>query len=155
MSRTSRSIVLTVAFVPVFVAAILAAEDPFAGTWKLNLAKSSSAMNRSSVVVMKGLENGIECINDSVDLNGKATHVEWTARYDGRDSSVKGNEGVDSISLTRKDAHTVHFVQKKNGKQVTSGESVVSADGKTWTLTGKGGDADGQEFSFTAVFDRQ
>jgi hypothetical protein len=133
----------------------MAADNPFVGTWKMNMGKSKSPINQGSTIVVQAQENGIKCVNDSVDANGKATHAEWAAKYDGKDYPIAGNSNADTISLTRIDTNTAHYVQKKNGKEVQSGESVVSKDGKIWTLAGKGKNAKGQETRFIAMFDKQ
>jgi hypothetical protein len=44
---------------------------------------------------------------------------------------------------------------KKDGKVVTSGRIVVSADGKSRTLRTTGTDSAGKKFTSTAVYDKQ
>lgn len=52
-------------------------------------------------------------------------------------------------------SNNLSFKLMKSGKTVGSGTSVVSADGKTLTLTSKGTDARGQTVSSVAVYDKQ
>jgi hypothetical protein len=47
------------------------------------------------------------------------------------------------------------FTVKKAGKVTTTGRIVVSADGKSRTVTASGTDAKGNKISSTAVYDKQ
>ena len=90
-----------------------------------------------------------------VDANGKPTHTEGSAKYDGKEYPMKGSPSVDSVSMTRVDSNTSDFVEKKDGKTVATGHIVVSKDGKTTTETIKAKNAQGQEATVTLVFDKQ
>jgi hypothetical protein len=46
-------------------------------------------------------------------------------------------------------------MNKEGGKFHTTGRTVVSADGKTMTMTAGGVDADGKPIEFTIVWDKQ
>jgi hypothetical protein len=149
------TLVAMTAMVILVLATVALAADPHVGTWKLNIAKSKASRAASSTLIMKAQNNGLKCASDFVDSEGKATHAEWAAKYDGKDYPVKGNPDVDAISLTKIDANTVDYVQKKSGKEVQRGRTVVSTDGKTYALTGKAQNSKGQDVTFTAVFDKQ
>ena len=56
--------------------------------------------------------------------------MEFTATYDGKEYPYKGSPLWDTIALTRVDAQTVSFTQKKDGKIALTGTRVVSKDGK-------------------------
>ncbi len=47
-------------------------------------------------------------------------------------SNVTDSRQVDTVSLTKIDLNTVDYVQKKNGKEVVRGRTVVSKDGETY-----------------------
>jgi hypothetical protein len=51
--------------------------------------------------------------------------------------------------------HTLHLTAKKCGKVTLSGQIVVSADGKTRTVTTNGTDSEGKKFKNVSVYDRQ
>ncbi|MFN2445701.1 MAG: hypothetical protein ABR606_09005 [Vicinamibacterales bacterium] len=59
--------------------------------------------------------------------------------------------------LTRKriDAYTVEFTREKGGKVVQTGTNVVAKDGKSRTVTTKGTNAQGQQISNVAVYEKQ
>jgi hypothetical protein len=49
----------------------------------------------------------------------------------------------------------LEFSVKKGAKVTTTGRVVVSADGKTRTVTASGTNSKGKKFSSTAVYDKQ
>jgi hypothetical protein len=79
---------------------------------------------------------------------------EFTVIRDGKDYPYKQPQ-ADMISLTSVDATTTKFVLKKEGKEVGTGTRVISKDGKTMTLSGKGTDAAGKPVESTLVFDKR
>jgi hypothetical protein len=92
---------------------------------------------------------------DGTDKDGKPTHNEWTGKYDGKDYPVTGDPNSDARSAKKIDDHTLGFNVKKGVKVITSGRIVVSADGKSRTVTASGTDAPGKKFSSTAVYDKR
>jgi hypothetical protein len=50
---------------------------------------------------------------------------------------------------------TLDVVSKKDGKTVLTGRIVVSADGKTRTVTITGTNSEGKKFKSLAVYDKQ
>ena len=86
--------------------------------------------------------------------DGKPTLMEYTASYDGKDYPVTGNADYDATSLKRIDSHTVEFTRKKAGKVVQTGTNVLAKDGKTRTVTTKGTNAQGQQLSNVAIYEK-
>ena len=141
------------------LAGVLWAADPFVGTWKLNVAKSKatdpSVMPKSEVLKTEAVDNGLKDVWDGVDADGKAYHVTWSPKYDAKDYPITGDPTVDTCMLKKTDATTFQFVCKKAGKQAMTGRDTVSKDGKTHTMTFKGINPKGQEYSGTFVYDKQ
>jgi hypothetical protein len=134
------------------------AEDSNVGTWKLNLAKSKYSPGpapKSQTLKLEAAEDGVKYTADGVGPDGKPTHQEFSAKYDGKDYPFKGNPDADTISYKRIDAHTVEAVTKKGGKTTITAKVVVSPDGKTRTLTMTGKDAKGRDVNNTVVYDKQ
>ena len=134
------------------------AADPFVGTWKLNVAKSKinpGPPPKSEIATFAAQENGLKLAVDIVEADGKAVKVSYTAKFDGKDYSVSGVTGADTISIKRVDANTFSELFKQAGKEVGSATLVVSKDGKTLTRTSKEKNAKGQEVTNTAVYDKQ
>ncbi len=51
--------------------------------------------------------------------------------------------------------HTLLIISKKGGKETYSARVVLSADGKTRTVTVSGTDASGAKITSTTVYDKQ
>jgi hypothetical protein len=136
-----------------------AAEDPQVGTWKLNVAKSKyspgPAPKSSTTKVEAWGDDGVKLTADGVNAEGQTTHVEFQAKYDGKDYPITGLPNADTILLKRVNPNTVDGHTKKGGKEVGKTRSVVSKDGKTRTFTTEGTDAKGQKFKNVTVYDRE
>jgi hypothetical protein len=119
-----------------------AADDPAAGTWTVNLAKSKYTPGpapKSTTVTIK-IENNTEIYeSEGVDASGNAIHGSFTAKLDGTDAPVSGISYADTVSLKR--SSPTHFVAtlKKGGAVTMTVHVVIAADGKsrTATYTGK------------------
>jgi hypothetical protein len=92
---------------------------------------------------------------DSTDGDGKPAHNEWTGKFDGKDYPVTGDSSADTRSYKKVNDHTLEFTNKKGDKVTITGRGVVSADGKTRTVTISGTDSKGKKFTSTAVYDKQ
>jgi len=132
------------------------AAEPFAGTWKENVAKShTSTPNKNQVVEFTAQENGLKLAADGIDADGKTFHVTYAAKFDGSDYPLTGFTGADTIAIKRIDANTFSELIKKAGEEVVSARLVVSKDGKTLTRTTKEKNAKGQNVSSTYVLEKQ
>ena len=84
--------------------AIAQTTDAWIGTWTLNLAQSSSdpanLAPKSQTMTREAVEGGMKLVTDGVDAQGKATHTEYTAKYDKKDYPWSGQANADTISLT-------------------------------------------------------
>jgi hypothetical protein len=138
-------------------AAVCLAQDVQMGTWKLNEAKSKFApgVTKNNRVVVEATGDNVTVTVDGTDKDGKATHNEWTGKFDGKDYPVTGDPNSDARSLTKINDHTLGLNVKKAGKTTITGRIVVSADDKSRTVTTSGTDAKGKKVSSTAVYDRQ
>lgn len=152
----ARATVLTLALCFVGVALCIAA-DGFIGTWKLNEAKSKIGPGapKNSTVVYEAAGDSVKITIDGTNNEGKTLHSEWTGKFDGNDYPVTGDPSVDMRSIKKVDDHTLTATQKKDGKVSTTARIVLSADGKTRTVTASGTDAKGNKISSTAVYEKQ
>src|SRR5215467_13017486 len=130
-----------------FGAALSFADDPLMGTWKLNETKSkfSAEANKNHTVVYETVGENVKITVDGTDKDGKATHNEWTGKFDGKDYPVTGDPTSDMRSYKQVDAHTLKFTVKQNGNITTNGRVLVSSDGKSRTVTVNGTDAEGKK----------
>jgi hypothetical protein len=152
----TKTIVLTVALCFIAVAVAFAA-NPNMGTWKLNEAKSKfpAGSAKNNTVVYQAAGDNIKVTVDGVDGDGKPTHNEWTGKFDGKDYPLTGDAMSDSRSYKKIDDRTTELTNKKDGKVTITGRIVISADGKSRTVTVSGTDAKGMKVKSTAVYDKQ
>jgi hypothetical protein len=139
-------------------AVVSAQNDPHAGTWVLNVAKSKYTpgpppRQQTSVFSVSG--QTVKVITKGVGPLGMPTTTEYTATFDGKDHAVSGNPDWDTVALKRIDSHTIEFTRKRGGKVVQTATSVVSKDGKTRTITTAGTNAQGQKISTVGVYERK
>jgi hypothetical protein len=134
-----------------------AANDAMMGTWKLNEAKSKLAAGapKNNTVTYEAAGDNIKVTIDGVAPDGTPVHSEWTGKFDGKDYPSTGNPNEDMRSVKQIDDHTLHVTSKKGGKVVLTAHVVLSADGKTRTVTATGTDAKGKKYKSVAVYDKQ
>jgi hypothetical protein len=92
---------------------------------------------------------------DGTDSTGKPAHNEWTGKFDGKDYPVTGDPNSDTQSIKKVDDRALEITVKKYGKVTVSRRVVVSADGKSRTVTTSGTDSKGNKVMSTAVYDKQ
>jgi hypothetical protein len=141
------------------------APDPLSGTWKLNLAKSkwspSQLAPKSGTTKFEVTQDTIKAVVDGVDAQGRITHAEYTAKFDGKDYPWKGtidgkpNLEQDAVTWQRIDAHNYMSTGKLKGQVLLTQRTVIAPDGKSRTNTTTGKNAQGQTLIVTAVYEKQ
>ncbi len=150
--------VMTAILVLALTAVVMAADDPFVGTWKLNVAKSKfnpGEAPKSEILKCIAQGNGLKGSFDTVDATGKVSHTEFSAKYDGKDYPQPGDPNVDTTAFRKINPYTLEVVDKKAGKEIGRYRSTVSTDGKTTTIEGTVKDATGKEVTSISVYDKQ
>jgi hypothetical protein len=151
-----RSILVVAALCLAGFGLALAADNANMGTWKLNESKSKLGNGpKNTTVTYTADGDNIKVTTDGTDAEGKATHTEWTGKFDGKDYPLTGDPNSDARSYKQVDDHTLMLDNKKGGKSVVSGKIVVSADGKSRTVTVHGKDSKGKEMNSTAVYAKE
>src|ERR1700693_5036040 len=112
-------------------------------------------MPKNSTVVYEATGDDVKVTVDGTDKDGKAAHNEWAGKVDGKDYPVPGHPNPDTRSLKKVDDHTLQLTAKKGGKVTLSGQIVISADGKTRTVTTSGTDSAGKKSTNIFGYDRQ
>ena len=157
MKRLSVAIVVAISVLALGVVAFAA--DTNIGTWKLNLAKSKyspgPAPKSQTLKIEAWGTDGVKYTADGVGADGKPSHWAFQAKYDGKDNAFTGNPDADTIAYKRIDANTVEGTTKVKGKVTANTKAVVSADGKTRTLTQTGKNAEGKDVNNILVYDKQ
>jgi hypothetical protein len=149
--------ILTSVGVFLAVAALSLAADPIMGTWKLNEAKSkySAGATKNQMVTYTMAGDMVKCTVDGTDKDGKVAHSEWTGKFDGKDYAVTGEPTSDTRAYKMVNPNTFEMTIKKGGKMAGSGKIVISADGKTRTVTTSVMDSMGMKMDNTAVCEKQ
>jgi hypothetical protein len=138
------------------MAPVCLAQNLHMGTWKLNEAKSKFApgASKNHTVVYEAAGDQIKVIVDGTDSAGNALHNEWTGKFDGKEYDLVGDSTADKRSYRRIGARTLTLTGTKDGKVTVSGRIVVTANGKSRTVTTTGTDANGKRFKSIAVYDK-
>jgi len=134
------------------------ASDPLSGTWKMNPAKSKYSPGpapKEVTVKVEADEKGIKIDAKGTEADGTAIHVEYNAKFDGKDYPVTGVGYADTVMAERIDANTVKTTMKKGGQVVMTVTAVVSKDGKTRTSTFTGKDSKGNAVNNVVVAEKQ
>jgi hypothetical protein len=161
MNKRSVVIAATIVFILAIATAAIAADDPWAGTWKLNPAKSKAPGGRlphpSSTNVIEIQGETMHMIVDQTYATGKLEHVEYTAKLDGKEYPVKvspPSPGPYTISLKLINPRTREFVENI-GKRTIKGQDVLSEDGKSFSRIVNSKDAEGHDTSILQFFEKQ
>ena len=158
--RARHFAVVIVAMLLITVAACVsvAAADQQTGTWKMNSAKSKYSPGpapKDLTVKIESDETQIKLNADGTSGDGTPLHVEYNAKFDGKDYPTTGVPNADSVSVKRLKGGGIETQQKKSGQVMITITSVVSKDGKTRTSTWKGKDEQGRNVNNVVVFDKQ
>jgi hypothetical protein len=133
--------------------------NPHAGSWTLNVAKSTyspgPAPKSQTLKIEEWGDDGLTYVADGTGADDKPTHGEFQAKFDGKDYEFKGNPDADTLSYKRIDANTLEATLKRKGAAVITANVVVSPDGKTRTVTQTGKDAQGRDLKTVSVYEKQ
>jgi uncharacterized protein YodC (DUF2158 family) len=149
---------VTLLFVTLAWSSAANAADQHSGTWKMNPSKSKYSPGpaaKSVDLVIESDDTHIKIDAQGIDGNGNPTHVQYDAKFDGKDYPATGLPAGDTVSVKRIGPNTVQATMKKDGQPVMTVTSVVSKDGKTRTSTFKGKDAQGHDVNNVVVYDKQ
>jgi hypothetical protein len=134
------------------------AADAVVGTWKLNIAKSTFSPGpapKSQTRIYAESAQGLTVTVKTTAADGKDSMTTLTFKEDGKPNPMSGNPEIDTVSVSRVDALTVHSTQSKAGATVGTAVRTVSKDGKTLTFAQKGTHANGVKYDDVSVYDRQ
>ena len=150
--------VILLTLVTLFASAtVCLAQSPHMGTWKLNEAKSKipAGATKNNTVIYEAAGDSIKVTVDGVDGAGNPIHSEWTGKFDGKYYAVTGDPTSDTRSYRRINSRTLALTGKQGGKITVSGRIVVSANGRTRTVTNTVTDPKGKRMTIRAVYDKE
>jgi len=141
------------------------AADMLSGTWKLNLAKSkyspANLAPKSGTTTWAVAPDGVKTVTDGVDSQGRKTHSDYTAKFDGQDTAWKGtidgslSPDQDAVAWKKIDDYTYELTNKLKGQMLTIQRTVISKDGKSRTNTITGKNAQGVTVNNTQFYEKQ
>src|SRR5262245_15972680 len=162
-----RTMAMSMAFSLLLAERAYAQEDPFNGSWRLNVEKSkmqTRTFSKSETVVYRVSDNTEIYTSDAITGDGEHEVTQYNARYnDGKEypSTVtfygNGTSRVQATNLMMRkiDERTRERVYKRDGRIATIMRRVMSPDGKTITTSIMSVDPDGRENVFeTRVFEK-
>jgi len=83
---------------------------------------------------------------------GRSSHSQWMGKADGRYYPVTGDPTADEFSYTKLDARTLGFKARKAGRVTLTGRIIVSANGRSFTVSADRVGSTGQRVNRQAVY---
>jgi hypothetical protein len=157
-TRSFVQVAITMIVSMLVLGGIAQADDNQVGTWKINIAKSKFSPGpapKEGTLTVESQADGLKFTIHGTDAEGKAVHMEFSPKYDGKDYPATGMPNADTINMKKIDDYTIETVGKKGGKPMVTTKSVVSKDGKTRTSTQTGTNAKGEAVNNTIVYEKQ
>ena len=136
------------------------AYDPLLGSWKLNRESPQTRYSpgypapKSQTVKFEAAgADEVKCTTDTEEADGKLTHVEYTARLDGKDYPVKGDLNRDTVAWKRVKPFVTEGVSKKAGEVTSTFSILIWGNGLLMTITSKE-TRDGKTYENVAVYNK-
>ena len=145
------------AFALLGFAATLVAAEPFAGTWKLNVAKSkykTGAPNKEGTIVITESGSDLDVSTTATSADGAPISAHYTVPAKGGDGKIIAGPW-EAVSAKRPSTNQRITSFRKGGKVVYTVRSRISADGKTMTTTVNGTNAAGKQVAGANVYEKQ
>lgn len=148
---------LSLAAVALFGAGLVAQNEPFLGTWELNLAKSS--ITRGGPPQSETIENvpeagGFKSTLTSVTGRGKSAEIHHYI-FDGAFHQTEGGDPRE-LSFKRVDRRNIDSDTRRNGQITVNRHFQLSEDGRTMTVVANGMSGGGQKYvNDTRVYEKK
>ena len=116
---------LKLALLSLLVAFQLGTADPRIGSW--SLVSAQSALDPPNKLTITALHDAVHVVSSG------ETHLDFTAKLDGHESSVQGNPAFNQIELRRIGKTQVEVKEEKDGAVVATIHDKLSSDGNELT----------------------
>jgi hypothetical protein len=142
---------------------LFGAAGPFAGTWRLNVAKSTfggtnKPPKEETMVLQEQGDNFVQIIK-GIGADGSPISSKMTvSKTGGEDKYSEGGPpaGTSRVLSKRKaDARTLDSTTMQDGKVIQTLHAVISDDGKSMRVNIKRTDAQGKSSEGVILYDRQ
>jgi hypothetical protein len=157
-SRSALAVVVALFLAATLPRISFAQTDPWIGTWRLNVAKSTFNPGpgpRSQTATVQSAPGGYRWVVEGTNAQGGQNRSEWPITFDGRHQRVTGSPATDEIASRLIDAYTQQFEYFKDGRSDGTATFVVSRDGSVLTTTSSRLLANGQYNNSVAVYEKQ
>lgn len=140
MNRRIRIVAAAAVFALAVGSLVLAQDNPFVGTWKLDVAKSKYVPGPPPQSQTRTWDAAGMVMVNGVNAEGKSLSYGYTIKDDGKEYPTMGSipNTADKIMSKKVDANTYEATFTKAGKQVETTSFKVSNGGKTLTIHAKG-----------------
>ena len=136
-------------------------EDPFAGTWVLDLARSRYApatnapYRRETTIEFDGdaMRQSTSTWRRMQGNDSPLTRVSYSARFDGKDYPVEASSS--RVTLRRVDATTIERAASGDRNSKETATWTLSADRQELTMATSGVDGAGAQYSSTQIYTRR
>jgi len=132
--------------------------EPWLGTWhQIPPATKWFAPWPYQQVILRiePLNDGLRVVYDMVRRRGGITHMEWSGRFDGRDSPVQGVDYVLTNAYRKLSERSYEITVKVDGRVAAIATTVVAPDGRTLKVETRNQDAQGRPVTTTATYQRR
>ena len=153
-------VVLALCLVAPLASVAAAQNEPYVGTWELNLAKSTFSPGpppKSQTLMFRAAGPHWTALLQGIDASGRPINPDMSnlaISFDGKDRPTP-NVDYETSAWKRINANKYEVIRKKAGKGVLTSINVVSMDGQTMTITRKGVNAAGQPINNVSVYDKR
>jgi len=134
-------------------------EDPFSGTWVLNLSKSKIPSQystlKSQIAHVVTDASGVEITQETVFESEERFIIQVKGKFDGKDYPIIGAPGSFSAAYQRVDKNIIKAVLKMDGNVVIQETGVVSLDGKSLAVIYYITDPSGKQVTIIAVYEKK
>jgi hypothetical protein len=141
---------------------VVAAENPFIGTWKIDEAKSSSNYGSLARETRTYEPAEGETMRVTISGSGAPGTLVLSIRPDGQQRKANATSelsrltGLTTVIQRRPDARTLASTfQDAAGREVAVTRTQISADGRTLTVSTTGTAMDGRKLRRVAVYQKQ
>ena len=139
------------------LSALLIAAEPFAGTWKLNGAKTkykTGTPPKEQTLTIAESGSDLDVTVSGTAADGTAIMSHYTVPAQGGEGKIIQSP-YEAVSGKRMGPKQREINYSKGGKTVLTARSRVSADGKSITVNLKGTDMQGKPVDAVVVYDKQ
>jgi hypothetical protein len=132
-------------------------QDPFNGTWKLNVSASNLPFAPPRSVVLNIAVDGddISIAEDSVDAQGRGEIVTIRARFDNQVYPVNGSALADGFAIERVHERAWQARGTKAGNVIFTETVTLAPDGASFREDAETTLADGTHAPATLIYERQ